>query len=211
VTSAETATPKPVEEPAKTRKRLSLSLVPILMAVACALYLWKGYPSHDKSLTIYDRLSLPEKPTEEVHEERAEPPNDQMEESTPQIPDPAFEDMSSPDVLFSEKAEGPFSTDPVSPLESGSVPEIEIPELTLKINVKEMTWVRIFVDDQGPKEYMFRPGNHLEWKATKGFEILIGNAGGIDLEFSGTEIKNLGGHGKVVRLRLPEDYERGIL
>lgn len=67
------------------------------------------------------------------------------------------------------------------------------------------------MDDQGPKEYMFRPGSHLQWKATKGFEILIGNAGGIDLEFSGTEIKNLGGHGKVVRLRLPEDYERGIL
>ena len=61
----------------------------------------------------------------------------------------------------------------------------------------------IFVDDQGRKEYMFRPGSHLQWKATKGFEILIGNAGGIDLEFSGTEIKNLGGHGKVVRLKPP--------
>ena len=38
---------------------------------------------------------------------------------------------------------------------------------------------------------------------------LIGNAGGIDLQVNGRPIKNLGETGQVVRLKLPEDYERG--
>jgi len=82
------------------------------------------------------------------------------------------------------------------------------PELILKAHVKEGTWLRIFVDEQEPKEYILRPGSEPEWKAKEGFELLIGNAGGIDLEFNGEKIEKLGALGQVVRLRLPRNYER---
>jgi hypothetical protein len=81
--------------------------------------------------------------------------------------------------------------------------------MTLKAYVREGTWLRIFVDDQDPKEYIFRPGSQPEWRAKAGFELLVGNAGGIELEFEGKKIENLGALGQVVRLRLPEEYERG--
>jgi len=87
-------------------------------------------------------------------------------------------------------------------------PESEIRELTLKANVREKTWVRIIVDDQGPKEYIFTPGSHPEWKAKEGIELVIGNAGGISFEFNGVQIENIGNPGQVVRLSLPEGYKR---
>ncbi|MEJ2586757.1 MAG: DUF4115 domain-containing protein [Deltaproteobacteria bacterium] len=81
-------------------------------------------------------------------------------------------------------------------------------QLTLKAMVKERTWVRIFVDDREPKEYVFQPGSHPQWEANKGFELLIGNAGGIDLEFNGKPLKDLGESGKVIRLFFPEGYKQ---
>lgn len=78
----------------------------------------------------------------------------------------------------------------------------------LKAHVKERTWVKIYVDDRPPKEYIFRAGSEPEWTAERGFELIIGNAGGMDLEFDGKPMADLGAPGQVVRLRLPESYER---
>lgn len=75
--------------------------------------------------------------------------------------------------------------------------------LTLKGDVTERTWMKVSVDGKDPKEYIFRPGSHPVWEADKGFEIVIGNAAGIALEINGRKLDNLGGHGKVVHLKLP--------
>jgi len=82
------------------------------------------------------------------------------------------------------------------------------PELILRAKIRERTYIRILVDDRSPKEYVFRPGSSLEWRAKKGFELLIGNAGGVDLEFDGEKVGKLGRPGQVVRLKFPEKYER---
>ena len=84
-------------------------------------------------------------------------------------------------------------------------------EFVLKAIINERTWIRIFVDNQRPAEYVFRPESRPEWRAKTGFELLIGNAGGINLEFNGKKIENLGKQGQVIRLSLPEGYERKIL
>ncbi len=81
-------------------------------------------------------------------------------------------------------------------------------EQTLTAYVKETTWIRIFVDDDDPKEYIFREGSQPQWDAEEGFELLIGNAGGIEFVFNGKEIKNLGKPGQVIRLTLPENYKK---
>ena len=76
----------------------------------------------------------------------------------------------------------------------------------LTASVRERTWIKISVDGGDPKEYIFDPGNRHEWKARKGFDLLIGNAGGIDLEFNGEKIENIGAPGQVVRLVFPQYY-----
>ena len=82
--------------------------------------------------------------------------------------------------------------------------------LVLKAIVKERTWVRVCIDNEKPKEYIFSPESLPQWRAKRGFEILIGNAGGIDLEFNGKKMENLGKQGQVIRLRLPMGFERSI-
>lgn len=92
---------------------------------------------------------------------------------------------------------------------SGSVSEEPAPgteTLTLTGIVKDKTWIRICVDDQDPKEYIFKPGSRPQWQASQGFYVLVGNAAGIDFDFNGEMIENLGEIGRVKRLRLPEDF-----
>ena len=44
----------------------------------------------------------------------------------------------------------------------------------------------------------------MKWTADKGFDILVGNAAGIEFFLNGKEVGYLGPEGKVVRLKLPE-------
>ena len=71
--------------------------------------------------------------------------------------------------------------------------------------------MRIRIDGDKPKEYILAPESQPQWRAEKVFELLIGNAGGIDLEFNGKKMEDLGKQGQVIRLRLPIEDERGIV
>lgn len=98
-----------------------------------------------------------------------------------------------------------------TPPEPEISPEVTKPELILTASVLEKTWIRVFVDGENPKEYIFNPGSNPVWRASEGFELLIGNAGGIELKLNGQEIKKLGSPGQVVHLNLPEGYIRKAL
>jgi cytoskeleton protein RodZ len=130
------------------------------------------------------------------------------------------EDISAVSLETQEKPDAP-EISPPEPLVTqntvGNEPKVETPpalkaaetfELLLKGHVTERTWVRISIDGLEPKEYTFGPSDKPEWKAEKNFELLIGNAGGIVLEFNGKKMDNLGKQGQVVRIKLPGDKER---
>jgi cytoskeletal protein RodZ len=68
------------------------------------------------------------------------------------------------------------------------------------------TYVKIFVDDNPPKEYIFRPGSRPQWSGEKGFYVIVGNAAGIEFDFNGTIIGNLGRPGSVKNLRFPDEF-----
>ncbi len=76
----------------------------------------------------------------------------------------------------------------------------------LKGVVLDETWVRIQIDNGGPKEYIFQPGARPQWKAREGFHLTVGNAAGIELELNGTKLKSLGKAGKVVKVNLPTSF-----
>jgi hypothetical protein len=78
--------------------------------------------------------------------------------------------------------------------------------LILKAIVRERTWLKVAVDDNDPKEYIFPPGSMPQWEAERGFDLVIGNATGIEFELNGEPYQNLGRRGQVVRLRLPGDF-----
>ena len=121
---------------------------------------------------------------------------------------PASEAALPPDetaAVVEETIQTTTVSDPV-PSDSSNVPPKT--GLVLKANVKERTWIRVFVDNMEPKDYVFRPGSKPQWTAEKGFELLIGNAGGIELGFEGAPMKAPGKKGQVVRLSIPEGFER---
>ncbi|MFC1824943.1 RodZ domain-containing protein [Thermodesulfobacteriota bacterium] len=78
--------------------------------------------------------------------------------------------------------------------------------LVLQGHVTSRTWVRIYIDDQEPKEYIFQAGSKPQWKAKKGFNIVVGNASGIEFDFNGKRVTGLGRLGQVVRIKLPEEF-----
>jgi cytoskeleton protein RodZ len=110
--------------------------------------------------------------------------------------------LSKPDVTRTGAEETPEVKIP------SAAGEAEMLKLQLKGHIMERTWVRISIDGLKSKEYVFGPSDTPEWKAEKGFELLIGNAGGIVLEFNGKKMDNLGKQGQVVRIKLPKDEGR---
>jgi hypothetical protein len=95
----------------------------------------------------------------------------------------------------------PKTTEPASETEEGEA------RFVLTGHVKARTWIRICVDGQEPKEYIFQPGSRPQWKGMDGFNVLIGNAAGVEFDFNEKRLENLGDLGRVVRLKLPENFE----
>lgn len=80
-----------------------------------------------------------------------------------------------------------------------------IPEkLLLKIVAVEDTWMKIIIDGQSTKEYRLKPGDLLELEASSGYNLLIGNAAGVQLTLNGKPVeKFLGKSGQVVTIQIP--------
>lgn len=96
-----------------------------------------------------------------------------------------------------------FLEDPTIPKEIKDDKPIP-PRFLLAAKVNSRTWIAIYIDDEPVKEYLLQPGKTMRWTADKGFDILVGNAGGIEFVLDGKAVGRLGPQGKVVRVRLPE-------
>jgi len=83
--------------------------------------------------------------------------------------------------------------------QSGNVSE----KLLLKVVTVEDTWMKITVDRQSPREYSLRPGDLLEFEASLGYNLLIGNAAGVQLTLNDKPVEILGKHGQVKHIQIP--------
>lgn len=83
-------------------------------------------------------------------------------------------------------------------------PEVNEPQkLKLHVDAREETWLKVIIDEGDPREFKLTPGETLAFEAASGYNILIGNAGGIDLTLNGKTIPVPGKSGQVVTLQLP--------
>lgn len=88
-------------------------------------------------------------------------------------------------------------------------PAVEEKPFTLELKAVEETWVQIQVNGQTRTEALFKPGEGKTYQATSRIELLIGNAGGLDLVFNGELLKKFGKPGEVVTLIFtPQRVER---
>ena len=230
-------TPKPLVSPKKTKKKFIFVIFVLLCILIYALYLkLNNQPEvidskEKKDSTEIDEVVMYEDKSPEVNKKEVVTENANNTEPgdvgktgsteiVPSIQEPETE-------VIKERKKDEYSVIPDdSELENSiSVPSTEVAKvrsspiqppdepnqrLLLTGIVKMRTYVKIYIDNDPPKEYIFRPGSRPQWEARKGFDILIGNAAGIEFDFNGKVKKNLGGVGKVVRIRLPEDFEAGL-
>ncbi len=204
--------PKPltvIKEPG--RKRLYLILA-FTAALATGLYLWAD-----------NRVQFSQKKEAEISGQQASDfVDEQYSDETPAQPEPQVAYPHTEGTLVEEAPPGHVTDS----LESGAdyvaeavavVPDYLIGPvantqfgLVLTGIVNMRTYIKIYVDDNPPKEYIFQPGSHPQWVAEKGFDILVGNAGGIEFDFNGKRIRDLGEIGKVIRIAFPEGFESAI-
>jgi len=104
------------------------------------------------------------------------------------------------------KPEKKLGSLPVSPVVAEGAKE-EGKRFVLKVKAIEKTWLRIQSDDQPEFEALLQPKETATWTAQRQFEILVGNAGGIEVFLNGNRQGPLGQSGQVVNLLLPNEIE----
>ncbi|MDJ0720439.1 MAG: DUF4115 domain-containing protein [Desulfobacterales bacterium] len=73
----------------------------------------------------------------------------------------------------------------------------------LEIRASEETWLKLIVDDQGAQEMTLEANEVRQIQATSLFNLLIGNAGGVELTLNGQPVEVPGKSGQVVNIQLP--------
>jgi cytoskeleton protein RodZ len=63
--------------------------------------------------------------------------------------------------------------------------------------------LKVIIDDQDSEEFKLSAGDRKELTASAGFNLLIGNAGGVTLTLNGKNVPIQGKSGQVVNIHLP--------
>jgi cytoskeletal protein RodZ len=216
VAPAQSPPPTPFVELGKGSKRRLVLVTLLLVSIFPIIYLGKGYLSPKSSSTqikkdafvgtqnganetaLRDALEIKEPESLEEQKAIATGPDRDVEEVE-------REEASKSERLpiLAEEETAIAAVEETLSAESTTEPLAEDEWLVLDGIVNARTWVKIYVDDEEPKEFIFQTGSRPQWKARKGFYVLVGNAGGIEFDFNGKKIENLGRLGEVVQLRLP--------
>jgi cytoskeleton protein RodZ len=184
-------------QPLRVRRRGPFLLLFLLAAVA-VFTLWKIYGPLDTSSMLPQKTTAPV-----VAELEKGRPEDGAGPVEPQAKKEEPADVSAPADLPKQEQPEPAVKEPAA---APVAPAAVVGPQTLKAKVSSRTWVKVYVDDLSPREYMFQPGQQPEWTASRGFYLIIGNASGIELEWNGQAVPALGNAGQVVRIRLPKEF-----
>ena len=216
----ESTPPKPLEGLEKVgRPRFGLVAL-VLVSLLVIIYLGKAtlYPNGSSTQVKENHVTEKQKgenqAAQESESDKKEREPEKGQEELPVISNGDVEDVEEgktdhfgPLQPIAEEEAAGTDGDETSTVESTRESVVEEAGLVLRGMVNERTWIRIYVDDNEPREFIFQPGSSPQWKAKNGFYVLVGNAAGIEFDFNGERVGNLGKLGQVVRLRLPETFD----
>jgi cytoskeleton protein RodZ len=87
-------------------------------------------------------------------------------------------------------------------LPQGQSDKVYLEAKKLMIACQQRTWVRIVIDGSEKKEFMMNPEEVIVLSGKEGFDLLIGNAGGVKLFYNGKDTGFAGEEGEVKRINL---------
>jgi cytoskeleton protein RodZ len=89
---------------------------------------------------------------------------------------------------------------PAPPVAAETTGTPEEKSFSLQMKAVERTWIRIQLDQQPDQEIMLQPGEFLSYQGVHRIQILVGNAGGLDVTLNGKTLERFGKSGEVVTL-----------
>ena len=89
------------------------------------------------------------------------------------------------------------------PLKTKQVASSGAQKNTLFILANQETWIRVKGGENAPVQVLLKPGDKFENDAET-FNLDIGNAGGIKIQYKGKYLENIGKPGEVVHIKLPQ-------
>jgi cytoskeletal protein RodZ len=115
--------------------------------------------------------------------------------AAPPAPAPVAEEPAAP------PAENPGIQ---PPLEAAKSPPSPLgPKHRLTIAAHENSWVKVVIDQGAASEHKLKAGDRLRLEAQSGFNLLIGNVGGVKLSLDDQPVTIPGKRGEVVNIHLP--------
>ena len=121
----------------------------------------------------------------------------------PQPTEPSAVETGQQAAEASEVETGPVEQPQPETDANDSVAKPPSKKYLLRVNTLEETWLKIIIDDMVPLEYSLYPGDRIELEAGSGYNLLIGNAGGVELFLNDQLVAVPGKSGEVVNLELP--------
>ncbi len=116
--------------------------------------------------------------------------------------------LLDPEPLPPRQAPGrgiaPEAAPPGTETAGGSWPADHPPEkLKLQIVAVKHTWLKVIVDGQNARSYELKPEDRLELEGTAHFNLMIGDATGLEILLNGRPVNIYGSSGQVVSLKIP--------
>jgi len=205
---AETVPPAPAAYPWRRYVLLGLGLVLLLSAIFyLTAYFNRSAPtppqageaSTQNGATAAPADDLKSDPTIEVPSE--EPP--QQGAAPGAAPGESVQEKAAPLDLKDEVKE--MSSAPE--VESSQTTEAKVPDaaeaLVLEVEAVELTWFKVQIDKDEVREVTIEANDRVVFTAREQFDLIIGNAGGVELQLNGRPIPVPGKSGQVVTMRLP--------
>lgn len=179
----------PSVQPPKRKKKIlwntrqTWAVVGVIAASLIIFYFFSPY-SYKPPVEPVPKKTAPEKPM--------------IEEKPPVAPSPPVSATTSvPEEKPAVEEKQPLV--PSAPVTATtSVPEKSL--LFLRLKAVEVTWVSLQVDDQTGKEMILKPGEDISVQASNRIRMILGNAGGLELNLNGKPLEKFGKSGEVLTL-----------
>ena len=130
-------------------------------------------------------------------------PKTQEADSSPS-PTPAVPEQTPEAALPKPGAPAPTNAEANATLAEAQVtPQVQPAKLVLQIEAVELTWLRLTSDGKIVKEITLKPDERMTFEGEQRFDLVIGNAGGVQLTLNGQALGFPGKRGKVISMKLP--------
>jgi cytoskeletal protein RodZ len=147
--------------------------------------------------SIFAVILLHQSPSVNDSNNAIEASNNTIEEVTDTEMSPsATEEKQNDNDNLPQAEEQDFDADPKA---VETVPD----KFLLHVTAIEETWLKVIMDEKAPTEYILKSGDQIDLEANVGFNLLIGNAGGLNITLNDKPVFIPGKSGDVVTIELP--------